>query len=95
VAQTDGSTSIWLMNGTSVQTYGASVQMATTWNVVDAHSDYNGDGKSDILWRNSDGEHQPVADERDVSSVQTYGCPSGRCRLESCGGRRRGDHPDR
>jgi Ca2+-binding RTX toxin-like protein len=26
----------------------------TNWNVIDAHGDYNGDGKSDILWRNSD-----------------------------------------
>jgi Ca2+-binding RTX toxin-like protein len=24
-----------------------------TWSIVDAHSDYNGDGKSDMLWRNS------------------------------------------
>src|SRR3989338_1181949 len=27
--------------------------MSATWGVVDAAGDYNGDGKSDILWRNS------------------------------------------
>jgi hypothetical protein len=47
----DGTTNLWLMNGTSVQTYGSLGQVATSWNVVDAHGDYNGDGKSDILWR--------------------------------------------
>jgi Ca2+-binding RTX toxin-like protein len=25
----------------------------TNWDIIDAHGDYNGDGKSDILWRNS------------------------------------------
>jgi Ca2+-binding RTX toxin-like protein len=51
--QTDGTTSLWLMNGTSVQTYGSLGAVSTTLSVVDAHGDYNGDGKSDILWRNS------------------------------------------
>jgi len=26
------------------------------WHIVDAHSDYNGDGKSDILWRGPQGQ---------------------------------------
>jgi hypothetical protein len=90
----DGSTSIWMMNGTAVQSYGAAVQMATTWNVVDAHSDYNGDGKSDILWRNSDGSTSLWL--MNGTAVQTYGSfGAGARQLESCGGRRPGDHPDR
>ena len=50
----DGSTSQWLMNGTSVQTYGSFGQVPTAWQIA-ASSDLNGDGKSDLFWRNSDG----------------------------------------
>jgi hypothetical protein len=55
-----GGNSVWLMNGFS-RTSGALILAVTDWNweVVergtsryDAASDFNGDGKADILWRN-------------------------------------------
>jgi Ca2+-binding RTX toxin-like protein len=27
----------------------------SSWSIIDGHGDYNGDGKSDLLWRNTDG----------------------------------------
>jgi Ca2+-binding RTX toxin-like protein len=51
---TDGSTSLWLMNGTSVQTYGSFGQIPTAWQIA-ASGDLNGDGKTDLMWRHSDG----------------------------------------
>jgi hypothetical protein len=51
---TGGNVAIWLMNGAQpVQTSG--VGMApNTWSVAET-GDYNGDGKSDILWRDTSG----------------------------------------
>jgi FG-GAP-like repeat len=55
----DGDISIWLMtaNGTKVQVLSA-VDVASVpagWNVA-VTGDFNGDGTSDILWRNTDGD---------------------------------------
>jgi phospholipase C len=55
----NGDTSIWLMtaNGTQVQVASTNDLgfIPTSWNVA-LTSDLNGDGKTDILWRNSNGD---------------------------------------
>jgi hypothetical protein len=50
----DGQTVIWLLNGTTVIGSGSpgSVPVADGW-VLAGTGDFNGDGKSDILWRNN------------------------------------------
>jgi Tol biopolymer transport system component len=46
---------MWLMNGTT--TTSSSVLLGPgSWNVIDGQGDYNGDGKSDLLVRNSNGD---------------------------------------
>jgi hypothetical protein len=56
---TNGDTSIWLMTGTATQ---VSVLSATDLGIVPANwtiagtGDFNGDGMSDILWHNSNGD---------------------------------------
>jgi FG-GAP-like repeat len=56
---TAGDVAIWEMNGTSIlnasTTYVATVAPGTTWSIVGT-GDYNGDGKSDILWRDTSGD---------------------------------------
>jgi hypothetical protein len=49
-----GDLSIWLMNGATIAGGGSpgSVGAGSPWQIVD-HGDFNGNGKSDILWRNS------------------------------------------
>jgi Tol biopolymer transport system component len=55
---TNGDTSIWLMtvSGTQMQVLSTTDLglVPTTWNVVNT-GDFNGDGKSDILWHNMNG----------------------------------------
>src|SRR5208282_151976 len=55
---TSGDTAIWLMNGTSIlnptTSYVATVS-PSTWSIV-GQRDFNGDGKSDILWRDTSGD---------------------------------------
>ncbi len=54
---TDGSVAIWETNGTSISyllTTGIVGNPGPTWKVIGA-GDFNGDGKSDILWQNADG----------------------------------------
>ena len=50
---TDGSTSLWLMNGTVAQGFGSFGAIPVTWSILDSQGDYNGDGKNDLLWRNA------------------------------------------
>jgi hypothetical protein len=56
----NGSLAIWLMNGTAITSSGgitfngAAVAPDASWHVVEI-GDFNGDGKSDILWRNDSG----------------------------------------
>ncbi len=58
--QSGGSLAIWLMNGSTVQSSGAItcqgnvVAPDASWKVVEI-GDFNGDGSSDILWRNANG----------------------------------------
>ncbi len=57
---TDGSVVVWLMNGPAITssgavTYnGAAVSVDAGWYVIDV-SDFDGDGNSDVLWRNDNG----------------------------------------
>ena len=56
----DGSLAMWLMNGSSigssnfVTSGGVAVNPDATWHIVEI-GDFNGDARSDILWRNDSG----------------------------------------
>jgi len=53
---TSGDAAIWFMNGTTV-TSGVGLGTVTpVWSIV-ATGDFNGDGKGDILWRDTSGEN--------------------------------------
>jgi hypothetical protein len=58
-SNTNGDTSIWLMtaNGTQMQVLSVTDLgvVPTSWNIAGT-GDFNGDGKSDILWRNTNGD---------------------------------------
>jgi hypothetical protein len=43
---------IWRLNGTQVQSTASVSVVPSVWNIVST-GDYNGDGKSDILWQDS------------------------------------------
>jgi pimeloyl-ACP methyl ester carboxylesterase len=51
---TDGSASIWQMNGSTKTTSSIFDNVSTSWQVFGT-GDFDSDGKSDILWRNTDG----------------------------------------
>ena len=53
----DGSTNIWLMDGANVLSFGPVPQYPTVDNSwkISGTGDFNGDNKSDILWRNDNG----------------------------------------
>jgi Tol biopolymer transport system component len=53
---TNGNVAIWLMNGTTVTNSSTATfgNMPLTWSVAGT-GDFNGDGNSDIFWRDSSG----------------------------------------
>src|SRR5262249_2826007 len=51
---TDGTPSVWLMNGATVTATGNLPNPGPTWHVERAE-DFDGDGRADILWQNDNG----------------------------------------
>ena len=62
---TNGNVASWLMNGTTVLTSSTATFgiMPLTWSVAGT-GDFIGDGKSDILWRDTSGNTGDLGDER-------------------------------
>jgi hypothetical protein len=50
----DGTAAIWLMNGGTIAGGGTIGVVPTSWSIV-GQRDFDGDGKSDILWRDTSG----------------------------------------
>jgi glucose/arabinose dehydrogenase len=50
----NGAVTVWLMNGVTLQSSGGILGAGSNWRVSKL-LDFNGDGKADILWRNTDG----------------------------------------
>jgi hypothetical protein len=50
-----GEVAIWELNGASVIGGGSIANPGPSWHAVGT-GDYNGDGRSDILWQNSSGD---------------------------------------
>jgi hypothetical protein len=45
---------LWLMDGTTVMNYGAIASVYPNWSIAGI-GDFNGDGKADVLWRDTSG----------------------------------------
>ena len=63
----DGTAAIWLMNGTTFIGGGAlpNIGPSTLWAVAGT-GDFNGDGKSDILWQNAEVRRDLVHERQHV-----------------------------
>jgi FG-GAP-like repeat len=44
---------IWIMNGTTFESYVSLGTVGTSWSIAGGSGDFNGDGKAEILWQNS------------------------------------------
>ena len=53
---TNGNVAVWEMNGTTVLNPATTfvAQVSTVWSIVGS-GDFNGDGMSDVLWRDTNG----------------------------------------
>ena len=51
----NGNVLIWTMNGGAIASSPFVASVPVDWKIADGSSDYNGDGKSDVLWRNDNG----------------------------------------
>ena len=49
-----GNIAMWLMNGASAAQVAGLGNIGTNW-AVSSNGDYNGDGKGDVLWRDTSG----------------------------------------
>jgi hypothetical protein len=64
---------MWLMNGTQIMSANILGNVSTNWSIAET-GDYNGDGKSDILWIDNVGDVATwFMNGATVSSVTTYG----------------------
>ena len=52
----DGTTSSWLMAGTTARAYGNFLGANTGWHLA-ATADLDGNGKADLVWRKDDGSY--------------------------------------
>jgi FG-GAP-like repeat len=44
---------IWIMNGTTFQSYVSLGTVGASWSIAGGSGDFNGDGKAEVLWQNS------------------------------------------
>jgi FG-GAP-like repeat len=44
---------IWIMNGTTFQSFVSFATVDTSWSIAGGSGDFNGDGKAEILWQNT------------------------------------------
>jgi hypothetical protein len=51
---TSGNTAMWFLNGASVLSTGGLGNVPIAWSVV-LTGDFNGDGRADLLWRDTSG----------------------------------------
>ncbi|MCX7167908.1 MAG: M10 family metallopeptidase C-terminal domain-containing protein [Rhodocyclales bacterium] len=72
--QANGSTAIWVMDGTNTQAPHI-IGPNTGWTVVDATTDYNRDGKADLAWHHTDGSSMLWINAVDLATAQGAALP--------------------